>query len=84
MSIVLTDEQAKRNVAANLTRLLGEAGVSRRKVAEETGESHTAIADYAKGAKMPGAGPLARLAEFFSVSTDFLLSSPKTSGKRAS
>lgn len=82
MNSVISDEQTKKNVAANLTRLLSETGVSRRTVATKTGESHTAIADYAKGVKMPGAGPLARLAEFFKVSTDFLLSSPKKSSKK--
>lgn len=73
MSTVLSDDEARRNVGANLSRLMGERELSTYKVAEAIGSSHTIINQYARGLKLPGSGALARLAEFFGVSTDWFL-----------
>jgi transcriptional regulator with XRE-family HTH domain len=83
MSTVLSDDAAKKNVAANLSRLILDHKTSRRGVAKATGESHTIISQYAAGHKLPGSGALARLAEFFGVSTDYLLSTPKRNRKQS-
>ncbi|MGD9645699.1 MAG: hypothetical protein AB7U73_08300 [Pirellulales bacterium] len=81
MSTVISNEQAKRNIAAQLSALIEESdSPSLRDIAAETGESHTVIGEYVRGEKMPGVAPLARLAEFFTrrlkrkITLDFFLS----------
>jgi transcriptional regulator with XRE-family HTH domain len=83
MSTVVTNDEAKDNIAFHLEELMEKAGrPSLREIADATGESHTAIRQYLNGEKMAGSGPLMRLAEYFSkslrrkITTDYLLSSP--------
>jgi transcriptional regulator with XRE-family HTH domain len=85
MSTVVTNDEAKRYISHHLRRLWTEAGEpSLREIGESTGESHAAIGQYLNGEKMAGAGPLKRLAEFFSIRldrtilVDELLSRPKS------
>lgn len=70
---MLQDGEAKKNVSANLSRLMAEREISCYTVAEAIDASHTIVYQYARGLKLPGAVALARLAEFFGVSTDYLL-----------
>jgi len=88
---VVTNDEAKRNIAANLSALWIEAGEpSLREIGAETGESHAAIGQYLRGDVMAGAGPLKRLAEFFSkrlhrnISLDSLVTPPRRGGGKKS
>lgn len=42
-------------------------------MAEEMGVSHNTISDYRAGVCLPGAENLLKLADYFGVSTDYLL-----------
>lgn len=48
-------------------------GLSYRRMAEEMGVSHNTISDYRAGVCLPGAENLLKLADYFGVSTDYLL-----------
>lgn len=70
---LITDDQARRNIAANLKRLMAAAGYSTRDVAERLKCSHGAISQYTLENKLPSAATLARLAQLFDVTADELL-----------
>jgi transcriptional regulator with XRE-family HTH domain len=74
MSTVITDEQAIKNLSQNLRRMLADREMSQAELARETGDSEMNVSRYVRGAVMPGAGALARLAEALHVPTDHLLS----------
>ena len=69
----MSDDETLKNIARNLRRLLIAAGVSQNGLARDIEESPTRINQYVQGKKMPGAGVLTRIAEYFSVSTDELI-----------
>lgn len=69
---VLTDKQAKANIAANVQRLRGNR--SRGWLAREAGTYPINITRIEAGEHMPGSGLLARLAEALDTTTDALLS----------
>lgn len=71
---MLTDEQAIKNLSQNLKRMLADRAMSQAELARETGDSEMNVSRYVRGAVMPGAGALARLAEALHVPTDHLLS----------
>lgn len=76
---MLTDEQAKRNIAANVTRLQGDLSygeLARRCSLKNDRIYPSAIQRIARGENMPGAGLLARLAEALGASVDELLDFP--------
>lgn len=73
---MLTDDDAKTHLAENLRRLLDETKTSQTALAQAVDVSNMSITFYLQGVRMAGAGPLARIAEFFGVSTDFLLAKP--------
>jgi transcriptional regulator with XRE-family HTH domain len=76
MSTVLQDDDAKQNVAENLRTLMAETGVTQKEISEATEISPMSISYYLKAERMAGGGPLARLAEYFGVSVDYLLKKP--------
>jgi transcriptional regulator with XRE-family HTH domain len=73
MSTVLQDDEAKQNVADNLRVLMAEKGVTQKETSEATDIAPMSISYYLRAERMAGGGPLARLAEFFGVSVDYLL-----------
>jgi transcriptional regulator with XRE-family HTH domain len=75
MNNVLTDAEARQNIAANVRRLRGDRSLSW--LAKEIGTSPIQISRIEAGINLPGAGILARLAETLAVSTDDLLSAEK-------
>lgn len=82
----MTDAQAKKNIAANLRRLLAVRDVSQNGLAREIDESPTRINQYCQAKKMPGAGVLSRIAEFFEVTIDELIgqnSPPPRRGRKS-
>jgi transcriptional regulator with XRE-family HTH domain len=80
----VSDEQALKNIAANVIRLRGDR--SQYWLAKEVGTYPANIARIENGENMPGAGLLSRLAEALGVSIQVLLDPPPTSnrGRRAS
>jgi transcriptional regulator with XRE-family HTH domain len=83
MSTVLSDDQAKANIAANVSRLLREKGITQRSLASKTDEPEMTISRIVRGTNMPGSGLLARIAEALSASVDELLATPKRNSRRS-
>jgi len=73
---VLTDEDAKRNLTANLTRLMVQRQINQADLARLTGEPIMTISRVCRGQNVPRATVLARLAEALDVSIDRLLGPP--------
>lgn len=80
---MIQDSEAKANISANLKRLLGEAGISQRELARQTGDPIMTINDVVNGRNMPGAGLIARIAEALDVSTDAVLSGSKKKSRNS-
>lgn len=79
MSIVISDEEAKANIAANCKRLRGDRSYSELARACTTQEwtcYAATIQQIESGRHLPGSGLLARLAEALGTTTDILLSPP--------
>lgn len=84
---MVSDEQAKQNIANNIRRLLAARPSpenQQRWLADATDESAMRISLYVNGRKMPGAGVLARIAEALGVTVDDLLSRPTKNGRKKS
>lgn len=81
---MLTDEQVKANVAANVPRLLVERRMTQKQLAERTGDPQMTISAMCRGLYVPGAGLITRVAEALDVSTDRLTGSPPEFSRRAS
>lgn len=73
MSTVISNEEAARQLGANLTRILQKREMSVRGLAAETGEDPTQISRYTRGKSLPGLAVAARIAEALDVSIDALL-----------
>jgi transcriptional regulator with XRE-family HTH domain len=78
---VITDEQAKANVAANVKRLRGTR--SRGWLAREVGTYPIHITRIERGDHMPTGGLIARLAEALSTTADALLGPPENRRKKS-
>lgn len=70
---MLTDTDAKQNIAANVQSLLEVLGMSQSELAEATGESSARISLMIRGIKCPSAAFLARIAEALGTTADALL-----------
>jgi transcriptional regulator with XRE-family HTH domain len=77
MSTVTSDDEAKRNIPANLSRLLEERGMSQAELAQATGDTTMRISYYVRGERQPSAGALSRLAEALGVTMESLVAPPK-------
>ena len=73
---MLTDEDAKRNLAANLQRLMENRLINQSQLARLTGEPVMTISRAFRGEHMPRASVLDRIAEAMDVSIDRLLGRP--------
>ena len=82
MIIVTTDDDAKKNISANLSWLLDHRGMSQVELATLTGDTPMSISRYVRGMCLPSAGALARIAEAFRLPMDALVASPKKNPKR--
>lgn len=71
---MISDEETKRRIAANVARLLHERGMCQADLVEKTGESSARVSMMARGLKLPSAAFLARVAEALNTSTDDILS----------
>ena len=73
---MIQDDEAKRNISANVKRLLAEhiPPWSQADLARATGESEMRISFLARGVNLPSAALLARVAEALGCTSDQLLS----------
>lgn len=65
-------------IGSRITALREKAGWSQRKLAELLGVSHVSIQNWEKGSSIPNGLELVKIADLFSVSTDFLLGRDKS------
>lgn len=79
---MIDDEQAKENIAANVSRLLDEKKMTRYRLAQLTGENQTNLYHVVHGQNVPRAGALARIAEALGVTIDFLVNNPAKKSSR--
>lgn len=73
---MISDDDAKRYLSANLRRLLALRGWTQTELVHRTGETHATISRTVNGQNMPSATVLARIAEALDVSSDRLLAPP--------
>jgi transcriptional regulator with XRE-family HTH domain len=76
MSTVISDAEAKQNLAENVRRLLESRGMTQSQLAEAAHETQATISRIVNGLQLAGGGILIRLAEAFDVSVDRLLMTP--------
>jgi len=80
---MMTTENAKENISANVRRMLAERGMSTYGLAKATGEPQNTVYRIVRGDNEPGAVLLAKIAEALGCTMDDLLAFPKKSRKRA-
>lgn len=73
---MISDDQLRQNIAANLQRLLETRGLTRSALARLTGDSLMTISVTVAGKHVPGTGVVARIAEALDVSVDRLVNAP--------
>lgn len=76
MTTVITDEQAKAWIAANVTRLMKERGLTQVDIAAITGEQQMRIWRLANGLNLPSSAVIKRVAEALETTVDELMSEP--------
>lgn len=74
---MITTEELKSYLAANLSRILAERGMTVYRLAKLTGEPQNTVYRIVRGENEPGSVLLARMAEALGVSVDSLLATPK-------
>lgn len=82
MSTVVDDNEARKNIAANLAHLLVERRMSQCELAAATGDSTMAVSYYVRAKRLPGAAALSRLAEALGVTMESLLAAPPKKSKK--
>ncbi len=73
---MVTDKEARDNIAANTVRLLEARGWTQQDLADATGESKMAISNIVRAQYVTNAATLARIAEALDVTVDRLISAP--------
>lgn len=73
---MVTEQDARQNIAKNLTRILRDRGITQRDLARTAGEPDMAISRLMRGQHTPSVTLLAHVAEALDVSMDRLLSAP--------
>ena len=73
---MVSDIEARRNIASNLRRILQERGISQVKLAALTGECEMTISRVIRGTNTPGVALIARIADALDVSMDRLVEKP--------
>ena len=73
---MINDNEAKRNLAENVRRLLESRGMTQTELAEAAHETQATISRIINGLQLAGGGVLMRLAEAFDVTVDRLLVAP--------
>lgn len=71
-----TDQEALKNVSANLRRILRDRAMTQAELARKTGDSQPAISQICTAKYVPGIGLVLRIAEALDVTVDRLLAPP--------
>lgn len=79
---MISDDQAKKHIAANLAKMLNEKKVSQSELARRTGEQRMTIWRTVSGLHVPSAALLARIAEALETTLDKLLEAPTKKSRR--
>ena len=74
---MLSDDQVKQYVSANVRAVLAVNSWNQSDLAKATGENEVRISDVCRGISVPGAGFLCRLAEALGITADDLMSDPR-------
>lgn len=77
---MITDEQAKKWIAANVTRLMKDRGLTQVDLAAITGEQQMRIWRLANGLHLPSSAVIKRVAEALETTVDDLMSEPSLVG----
>lgn len=72
---MISDSQARANIAANVKRILDEKGISQSDLSRATGDSAARISHMIHGKRLPSAGFLYRIAQALGVRCDDLVES---------
>lgn len=80
---VLTDDEAKLNIAANVRALLSSAGMSQSELARKLEESEARVSLMIHAKKLSSAAFLARVAEVLGTTVDSLLAAPQKNSRRS-
>ena len=83
MSTVVTDDEAKLAISANVKRRMEELGLTQAQLARATGENEMRISSVVRAVHLPSGGFLARLAEALRVSIDVLFEQPPRKSRRS-
>jgi len=73
---VIDDDTALQNIAANVTRMMADRGISQTALAEMVGGKQPTISRICHGTNMPSASVLRRIAEALETSMEILIDSP--------
>lgn len=73
---MITESDARRNIAANLRRILDERRMKQTDLAKRSGESDMTVSRLLRGQNAPTITILANVAEALDVSIDRLISVP--------
>jgi transcriptional regulator with XRE-family HTH domain len=76
MSTVISDEQARNNIAANLQRIIEERGITQTQLAAQSDQPIMTINRLVRGQNEPRIALVARVAEALDVSVDRLVAAP--------
>jgi transcriptional regulator with XRE-family HTH domain len=76
---MISNEECLRNLAANVSRLMDQQGLTQKQLAERIGEHQVTISRVRRGLNMPGIGLLKRIAVALDTSCDVLTDEPKRS-----
>lgn len=82
MQEVITDDEARKNIAKNVARLRTAMDISRYRLAKMVGVHTIQISRIEDAEHAPGVGLLARIAEALGSSADTLMGSPRTALKK--
>jgi len=80
---VITDDQARKNVAANVKRLLDEKGMSQSDLARATGETFMTISRVVRAQNVASYAVVCRIAEALGVKSDDLHQTPQKPSRKA-
>ena len=82
---MLTDDEAKRRIAANVARHMArmKPPMCQAELARVTGDSEMRVSQMIRAVNVPGSGFLARLAAALRVTTNDLLAVPRQLTRRA-
>ena len=82
MAIVLSENEALTNAAANLRRKLEFFGWSQVELAERAATNQPTISNLIHQKSMPGVAILARIAEALETTVDQLVATPKENSRQ--